>query len=60
MESVVLAIKFVMMYGLVILVVAVVGATVIAGLYQLVRDQVRGILSRRGRRVSAPVTARDN
>jgi len=34
-------IKFVMMYGLEIVVVALVGITVLAGLYQLVRDRVR-------------------
>lgn len=36
--------KVVVMYALEIIVVTVVGATVLAGLYQLVRDQVRAIL----------------
>ena len=34
------AIKFVMMYGLEIIVVALVGVTLLAGLYQLVRERV--------------------
>jgi regulator of protease activity HflC (stomatin/prohibitin superfamily) len=46
MENIMLTVKFVIMYGLVAFVVAVVGATLIAGLYQLIRDQVRGILGR--------------
>jgi hypothetical protein len=59
MESIMLAIKFVVLYGLEVFVVAVVGATVIAGLYQLIRDQVRGVLDEvRERRTSAPATAR--
>jgi hypothetical protein len=32
------------MYGLVVFVVAVVGATLLAALYQLIRDQIRGAL----------------
>jgi len=39
------AIKFVAMYGLEIVVVALVGITLFAGLYQLVRDKVRGRVS---------------
>jgi hypothetical protein len=35
------AIKFVMFYGLEIVVVGVVVVTVLAGLYQLVRDKIR-------------------
>jgi hypothetical protein len=46
MENIMLTVKFVIMYGLVVFVVAVVGATLIAGLYQLIRDQVRGALSK--------------
>ena len=46
MENLVLMVKFVAMYSLVVFVVAVVGATLIAGLYQLVRDQVRGALAK--------------
>ena len=34
-------IKFVMFYGLEIVVVALVGITLFAGLYQLIRDKVR-------------------
>jgi hypothetical protein len=46
MESIMLTIKFVMMYGFMVFVVAVVGATVLAGLYQLIRDQVQGIVDK--------------
>jgi hypothetical protein len=46
MENIMLTVKFVAMYGLVVFVVGVVGATLIAGLYQLVRDQVRGALAK--------------
>jgi Na+-translocating ferredoxin:NAD+ oxidoreductase RnfG subunit len=45
MENIMLTVKFVVMYGLVVFVVAVVGATLIAALYQLIRDQVRGALT---------------
>ena len=41
MESVMLTIKFAVMYGLVVFVVAVVGATVIGVLYRLIRGQVQ-------------------
>jgi Na+-translocating ferredoxin:NAD+ oxidoreductase RnfG subunit len=41
MESIMLAVKFVAFYGLQFVVIAVVGATLVAGLYQLVRDKVR-------------------
>jgi len=59
MESAMLTIKFVVLYGFEVFVVAVVAATVIAGLYQLVRSQVRGILDRvREREALAPATAR--
>jgi hypothetical protein len=59
MESIMLTIKFVTLYGLEVFVVAVVGATVIAGLYQLIRGPVRGILDKvRERRVPAPAAAR--
>jgi hypothetical protein len=39
------AIKFVAMYGLEIVVVALVGITLFAGLYQLIRDKARGSVS---------------
>lgn len=59
MESIMLTIKFVVLYGFEVFVVAVVGATVIAGLYQLVRSQVSGALDRvRERRALAPAAAR--
>jgi hypothetical protein len=35
------AIKFVALYGLEIVVIVLVGVTLIAGLYQLIRDKVR-------------------
>jgi hypothetical protein len=57
MESIMLTVKFVMMYGLVVFVVAVVGATLIAGLYQLIRDQVRGAFARISKD-QAPVAVR--
>jgi Na+-translocating ferredoxin:NAD+ oxidoreductase RnfG subunit len=41
MESIMLAVKFVAFYGIQVVVVALVGVTLIAGLYQLVRDKVR-------------------
>jgi hypothetical protein len=41
MESILLAIKYVVFYGLEAFVVAAVGATVIAVLYQFIRNQVR-------------------
>jgi regulator of protease activity HflC (stomatin/prohibitin superfamily) len=53
MENIMLTVKFVIMYGLVVFVVAVVGATLIAGLYQLIRDQVRSIL---GKASEHPIT----
>lgn len=40
------AIKFLVFYALEVFVVGVVGVTLIAGLYQLVREQVRSALSR--------------
>lgn len=42
----VLALKFVVLYALEVFVIAVVGAAVIAGLYQLVRNRVRSALGR--------------
>jgi Na+-translocating ferredoxin:NAD+ oxidoreductase RnfG subunit len=44
MENIMLTVKFVVMYGLVVFVVAVVGATLIAALYQLIRDQIHDAL----------------
>jgi hypothetical protein len=35
------AIKFAMMYGLEVIVVGLFGVTLLAGLYQLIRDQLR-------------------
>ncbi len=59
MESTMLTVKFVVLYGFEVFVVAVVGATVIAGLYQLVRSQVSGVLDRvRERRAPVPAAAR--
>jgi hypothetical protein len=59
MESTMLTIKFVALYGLEVFVVAVVGATLIAGLYQLVRNQVRSVLNKvRERQALAPASAR--
>jgi formate hydrogenlyase subunit 4 len=46
------AIKYVAMYGLEITVVVLVGVTLIAGLYQLIRDKVR---ARTESRTTAPV-----
>ena len=46
MENITLTVKFVAMYGPVVFVVAAVGVTLIAGLYQLVRDQVPGALAK--------------
>ena len=46
-------------YAFEVFVIAVVGAVLIAGLYQLVRDQVRGIVDKvRGRRAPAPAVVR--
>ena len=39
-ETIMLSIKFLMFYALEFVVVVLVGATVIAGLYQLIRDKV--------------------
>jgi hypothetical protein len=59
MEGVMLTVKFVVLYGFEVFVVAVVGGTVIAGLYQLIRSQVSGVLDRvRERRGLAPAAAR--
>ena len=41
MESIMWTVKLVIMYGFEAFVIAVVGATVIAGLYQLIRDHGR-------------------
>jgi Na+-translocating ferredoxin:NAD+ oxidoreductase RnfG subunit len=57
MENIMLTVKFVLMYGLVVFVVAVVGATLIAALYQLIRDQVRGALIKTSKD-PAPVVVR--
>jgi hypothetical protein len=50
MENIMLAVKFVLFYGMQAVVIAVVGVTLIAGLYQLIRDKVRAA------RVSTPQT----
>jgi len=49
------AIKYLMFYGMEIVVVALVGITLFAGLYQLIRDKVR---SRVSTPAAAPETAR--
>ena len=54
MEAVMLSIKYVVFLALEVFVVGVVGVTLIAGLYQLVRDQVRSALSK-VREIRAPV-----
>jgi hypothetical protein len=41
MESIMLTIKYVLFCGFEVFVVATVGATVIAGVYQVIRDRVR-------------------
>ena len=41
MESIMLAIKFLLFYGLEVIVLTVIGAVLIAGLYQFVRRQIR-------------------
>jgi uncharacterized membrane protein YozB (DUF420 family) len=41
MESIMLAVKFIVFYAMQVVVIAVVGVTLIAGLYQLIRDKVR-------------------
>jgi hypothetical protein len=43
MESIMVIVKMGLMYALEVFVVAVVGVTLIAGLYQLIRSRVRGI-----------------
>ena len=59
MENVMLTVKFAVLYGFEVFVVAVVGATVIAGLYQLIRNQAHAHLDRiRERRALAPAAAR--
>ena len=61
MEDVMLTVKFVVLYGFEVFVVAVVGATVIAGLYQLIRNQAHALLNRvRERRALAPAAARES
>ena len=57
MENIMLTVKFVVMYGLVVFVVAVVGATLIAALYQVIRDQIRGALIKTNEN-PAPVVVR--
>jgi hypothetical protein len=59
MEAVTLSIKYVVFLALEVFVVGLVGVTLIAGLYQLVRDQVRSALIKvRESRVPAPAMAR--
>jgi hypothetical protein len=47
------AVKYVALYGLEIIVIVLVGVTLVAGLYQLVRDKVRA------RRVSTPTAVHE-
>ncbi len=59
MEAVMLSIKYVVLLALEVFVVGVVGLTLIAGLYQLIRDQARSALIKvRESHVSAPATVR--
>lgn len=52
------AIKFVALYGLESIVIALVGVTLIAGVYQLIRDQVLAAREKtRARRASSTETA---
>lgn len=53
MENIALACKYVLFYGMQAIVVAVVAVTLIAGLYQLVRDKVRAA------RIPTPKTTRE-
>jgi len=58
MESIALTIKFVVIYGLGILVVTIAGTVVVEGLYPLVEEWIYSILSRiRGEHALAPTTA---
>jgi len=56
MENIMWMVKMGLLYGLEIFVVAVVGVTIIAGLYQLIRSRVRGV----GEQFSHPTAARTN
>ncbi len=54
------AIKFVALYSLEIIVIALVGAVLLAGLYQIVRDQVHAIRDKlRASRVPTPTTVQE-
>jgi hypothetical protein len=46
MESIMLAIKYLLFYGMAVIVLVLIGAVLIAALYPFVRDQVR--ILRRG------------
>jgi hypothetical protein len=51
-------VKFVALYALEVFVIATVGATLLAGLYQLIRDSIRSTSSETGEsRVPAPALA---
>jgi hypothetical protein len=56
MENIMLTVKMGLMYGLEVFVVAMVGVTLIAGLYQLIRSRVRGV----GERFVSPPAAQKN
>jgi hypothetical protein len=57
MESIMLTVKTGLMYGMEVFVVAVVGVTIVAGVYQLIRSRVRGIGEQF---VSPPAAAQKN
>jgi len=54
MEELVLTVKFVALYALEVFVVAVVGAALVVGLYQVVRNRIRAAAPES--RVAAPAT----
>lgn len=54
-ETITLGIKFMMFYALEFVVVALVGALLIAGVYQLVRDKIRSVRLARQHHSAAPV-----
>ena len=52
-------VKFVALYALDAFVIAIVGATVIAGIYQLIRDKVRSAIGS-PRQSQIPITVQKN
>jgi len=55
MESIMLAVKYAIFYGMQAVVLAVVGITLVAGLYQLVRDKVQARRVRTAELAHTPV-----